>query len=257
MSDEPATPRSPTAHHLRVQRTARYYLLGGSTAAGHAARGSAAQSVRTIWFVLHGYGQLAGEFIRYFADLADDRTLVVAPEALNRFYLSAPENTSARDRAVGATWMTREDRASDIADYVELLDALYDDVAADAARSGVAVNVLGFSQGAATATRWVTHGRSPIARLVLWGGLVPPDTDLTRGHGALRDVPLTIVMGRRDHYVDGAALAAEEARLTSAGIRYELIQFDGGHAITRAVFPRLRGDGAAASGGSVSGASDR
>jgi predicted esterase len=226
-----------------VQRTARYYRLGGALAAGHARdHGSAPPGVRTIWFVLHGYGQLAGEFIRYFADLAGRETLVVAPEALNRFYLPVPDKTPARDRPVGATWMTREDREAEIADYVELLDALYDDVAADAARGGVPVNVLGFSQGAATATRWAAHGRSPIARLVLWGGLVPPDTDLTRGHGAIRGVPLTIVAGRRDQYVDEAALAAEEARLTSAGIRYDLIQFDGGHVITRAVFPRLRGD---------------
>jgi predicted esterase len=91
----------------------------------------------------------------------------------------------------------------------------------------------------------------------LWGGLVPPDTDLTKGHRALRDVPLTIVMGRRDHYVDDAALAAEQARLTSAGIRHELIQFDGGHVITRAVFSQLHRDAGTSSGESVTDASDR
>ena len=101
-----------------MQRTARYYTLGGGSAAP-----------RDVWFVLHGYGQLAGDFIRYFSDLAADDSLVVAPEAMNRFYLVTTETSApARDRPVGATWMTREDRDSEIADYVEYLDALYDEV---------------------------------------------------------------------------------------------------------------------------------
>lgn len=240
MSDQPAAPRVPTAHHLRVQRTARYYLLGGR----------ANVVPRAIWFVLHGYGQLAGDFIRYFGDLAADDTLVVAPEAMNRFYLVTADKVPARDRPVGATWMTREDRDSEIADYVELLDALYDDVASESVRAGARVHVVGFSQGAATASRWLTHGRAQVHRLVLWGGLIPPDTDLSHGQRSLRDVPLTIVAGRRDQYVDDLALAAERARLDAAGIRYELIQFDGGHVVSRAVFPQLVGE-------TVSGAFDR
>ena len=226
--------QAPHAHHLRVQRTARYYTLGGSGAAP-----------RTIWFVIHGYGQLAGEFVRFFSDLANDDTLVVAPEAMNRFYLVNPDKAPARDRPVGATWMTREDRDSEIADYVEYLDALFDEVAADAVRDGALVNVIGFSQGTATATRWVTHGRSSLHRLVLWGGLIPPETNLARGPEALRHLPLTLVLGSRDHYVSEVMLATEQARLDAARIPYDLIRFDGGHVITRAAFGQLIGSGAA------------
>lgn len=215
-------------HHIRVQRTARYYVLGGGVA-----------PPRVIWFALHGYGQLAGEFIRYCGDLANDATLVVAPEALNRFYLVSHHDTPARDRPVGATWMTRDERDSEIADYVELLDSIFDEVASDAANGGARVNVLGFSQGAATATRWIARGRSHVDRLILWGGLIPPDADLSKGTDSLRGVPLTIVAGRRDHYVDDTALAAERARLQAAGMPFELIQYDGGHALSRSVFPKL------------------
>lgn len=192
--------------------------------------------------VLHGYGQLAGEFVRYFSDLGDESSLIVAPEAMNRFYLTGID-TPARDRPVGATWMTREDRASEIADYVEYLDALYDEVAAEAVEHGALVNVIGFSQGTATATRWITHGKIRPNRLVLWGGLMPPETDLARGHDALHRVRVTLVVGRRDQYVDDATLAAEQARLDSVAIPYDVIRFDGGHAISRSAFPRLRGDG--------------
>ena len=226
----PVSPVSPAphAHHVRVERTARYYTLGGEHRCEHA------------WIVLHGYGQLAGEFIRYFADLAGEHTLVVAPEALNRFYLVGPDKAPARDRPVGATWMTREDRESEIGDYIEYLDTVHEEIATRLA-PGASVSVIGFSQGAATATRWVTHGRSRIDRLVLWGGLVPPDTNLDAGPGSLRHVPLTLVVGNRDHYVSGTMLAAERARLDAAGVPYESIEFDGGHAVSRAVFPRLLG----------------
>ncbi|MEP6491041.1 MAG: hypothetical protein ABJF01_00095 [bacterium] len=213
-----------------MQRTARYFTLGG---AGGAPRG--------VWFVLHGYGQLAGEFIRYFSDLATDETLVVAPEALNRFYLVSTDKAPARDRPVGATWMTREDRASEIADYVEYLDALFDDVISDLTRegTGVHVNLLGFSQGTATATRWLTHGRARVDRLVLWGGLMPPETDLSHHGASLRGARVTVVRGTRDHYIDDATLAAERGRLDLAGIPHHLIEFDGGHVISRQAFARL------------------
>jgi predicted esterase len=218
---------TPHAHHLRVLRTARYYTLGGG------------EAPRAIWFVLHGYGQLAGEFIRFFVDLAGDDQLIVAPEAMNRFYLVSVDKTAARDRPVGATWMTREDRESEIADYVEYLDALYDEVAAKHVQNGARVHVLGFSQAVATSARWIEHGRSRVDRLILWGGLLPPETKLAADAPTLRGVPLVMVFGTRDQYVTAELLDAQRARLDSAGVAYRMLTFDGGHVVSRSVFPML------------------
>jgi predicted esterase len=232
----------PHSHHLRVHRTARYFSVGDLNGGG----------VRTIWVVLHGHGQLAEGFIRYFADLAAEDAVVVAPEALNRYYLVGVD-VPAIDRPVGATWMTREDRASEIGDYVGYLDALYDEVLAPAARAGAALQVIGFSQGAATATRWTAQGSAPVRRLILWGGLVPPDSDLSRGQASLRGAALTLAVGTRDRYVTAEMLAAEEARLRQAGVSFDVIRFDGGHAVSRSVFPQLQ----AAARPPVTGVSDR
>src|SRR5206468_1825615 len=123
--------------HIRVARTARYETLGSETTA------------REVWFVLHGYGQLAASFIQAFSVLDDGTRLIVAPEALNRFYLVGVDSGAAAERPVGATWMTREDRDAEIADYVEYLDALAAQVLG-AVRRGERpprVIVLGFSQG--------------------------------------------------------------------------------------------------------------
>jgi hypothetical protein len=74
--------------------------------------------------------------------------------------------------------------------------------------------------------------------LILWGSLLPPETDLSPGR-ALRRAQLTLVVGDRDQYIDDAGFAAERARLDAARVPYDAIRFEGGHVVRRAVFPQL------------------
>ena len=218
---DPRPLRAATEGIIEVPRTARYYVIGedGGT-------------IEELWFVLHGFGQLAREFVQYFGDLADGRRLVIAPEALNRYYTLGAA-VPAKDRPVGATWMTREDRDNEIKDYVRYLDLLHDSVAKTHPLARTVV--LGFSQGGATASRWAMAGRARIDRLILWGATVPPDADLDQGTAAFRGARLTFVRGRRDQYITAAALAAERERLDAAGLNFDLVDYDGGHSIKRAV----------------------
>jgi len=211
-------------HHLTVPCTARYFTLGAP-----------ARATRRVWFVLHGYGQLAGRFLGEFAALDDGQSLVVAPEGLSRYYTNHPR------REVGASWMTSEDRLTDIANYVRWLDLLYAHLFETLVRSDVTVTVLGFSQGAATAARWISHGRAITDRLVLWGELLPPDLDLEVAWAKLRDSRLTLVVGRDDAYADESRLEADEARLLDREIPYETVRYDGGHAIDPIVLRALAG----------------
>ena len=94
-------------HHLTISRNVRYATLG-----------EVGDELRQVWFVCHGYGQLAHRFLRSFSALDDGSRLVVAPEGLSRYYVDHAE------RKVGASWMTTEDRLTDIADYVAYLDGL-------------------------------------------------------------------------------------------------------------------------------------
>jgi predicted esterase len=220
-------PANPVEHHLEVRRTARYFALGNAI------------SPREVWLVLHGHGQLARAFIRYFSDLDDGTRLIVAPEALNRYYLVSADSAPAAERPVGATWMTREDRLAEIEDYVEYLDALHAAVTAQLTGTPPRIRVVGFSQGAATASRWCAFGSSRVDDWILWGGTTPPDLDLARLRKALDSRRLTLVVGDRDKYISGDSLAAERTRLTDAGIPHEAITFDGGHAISREVLARL------------------
>lgn len=208
-------------HRIQVQRSARYYTLGNP------------DSARELWLVCHGYGQLAGRFIANFADIASAERLVVAPEAPLRFYLD-PIDRPAAQRRVGASWMTREDRANDISDYIELLDQV---VLAASGRT-LPVVALGFSQGVATVARWAIATAHPVARLLLWGSLLPPDLD-PEGALKLRAIPVQLIMGDTDEFASPAQVAQQETRAKERGIRMELVTYTGGHSIDRATLLRL------------------
>lgn len=209
---------SMTEHHLTVQRTARYLTLGP------------ASGVEAVWFVLHGYGQLAPYFLRHFQPLDDGTRLIAAPEALSRFYIQEYSR-------VGASWMTKEARRAEIDDYLAYLDAVYDRLFADLDRTDVAVTLLGFSQGAATASRWAALGRARFDRLICWAGDVAHDLDLDQHGAALQ--PLTMVVGTEDEYITPTRLAEAEARFQQHDVAYDLIRFEGGHRLDAAVLKRL------------------
>ena len=161
-------------HHLPVSRTARYYTTGEPHA-----------GVRELWFVCHGYGQLAGRFIRHFEAIATPERLIVAPEALSRFYVEVQGKTHA-DTHVGASWMTREDRLSDIEDYVEYLDALHAHIWSALGGALPVFTAFGFSQGVATVARWLERTKVHVDRALFWGNAIPGDIRSRRGSGDAR-----------------------------------------------------------------------
>ena len=216
-------------HHITTPRTARYFTLG-----------QPGPEITEVWFALHGYGHLASLFVRELSALDDGSRLIVAPEALSRFYLGGLRERPASERAVGASWMTREDRLMEIDDQVRYLDAVYAEVLAGIDRARARVCVLGFSQGTATAVRWLRHGTPRAARLILWGGEIPPDVDLSKESEWIAGIELTLVVGTQDQYITSKILAREKQRLDAHAIPFKLVTFEGGHTIDEAVLHALR-----------------
>ncbi len=218
-------------HHLTVQRTARYCTLG-----------DVATPASDVWIVCHGFAQLARAFIEEFRAISHAGRMIVAPEALNRFYLSREGGRAGASARVGATWMTREDRLAEIDDYVRYLDDLHREITEGQQRKNVRVTALGFSQGTATAARWLVHGTARIDRLVLWAGLLPPEIE---PGGPLRDrlrsTELVLVRGTRDEMLDAEQVKAQQESLEKAGVRPTVIEFEGGHRMDRHTLVRLIG----------------
>ncbi|NUP96773.1 MAG: hypothetical protein HUU28_11480 [Planctomycetaceae bacterium] len=93
-----------TTHALRVRRTARVEVHGDP------------RTARETWILVHGYAQVAADMLAECKPLESRERLLVVPEALSRFYRRGSSGP------IGASWMTRELREDEIADYVEYLD---------------------------------------------------------------------------------------------------------------------------------------
>ena len=205
-----------------VSKTARYFILG-----------EVGRNTRQVWFVCHGYGHLANEFLNSFSVLNNGHHLIVAPEGLHRFYLYGATGK------VGASWMTKEDRGNEILDYLHYLDRVYLEIMSSLDAEAVRVNALGFSQGTATACRWALQGKSRIQRLILWGGDFPTDTDWQASRERLSTMDIRMVYGDADLYLNPAFLKEQEERLRQHQVKVGFSTFKGGHEIDAVMLTTL------------------
>ncbi|MFW5658828.1 MAG: alpha/beta hydrolase, partial [Bacteroidota bacterium] len=146
-----------------TKRTARFMTLGQANA-----------DTREVWVVFHGYGQLVRYFIRHFHPLANHTRFMLAPEGLSRFYLGDGEW-----QRVGASWMTKESRLDEIDDQLRFLNQLFAQETQNINWAHTKLVLFGFSQGVATAWRWLLQGKLPVSAsaLVAWAGMPPQELE--------------------------------------------------------------------------------
>jgi len=211
-------------HHLKVERTARYYTLGDES-----------NKTKELWIVLHGYRNLARNFIEWFTPIAGN-AFIVAPEALSRFYTKGsggPESVSP----VGASWMTREDRLTEIQDHIAYFDRLYDTVAE--ARPEKLI-LLGFSQGCPAVMRWVANGMIEPDHVLIWSGDVPRDLDFDAYKAKSGTIKTSMVYGDDDPILEAAIYKEGEMLLRTHSIPFDTIPFSGGHDIKTDALSNVR-----------------
>lgn len=206
--------------HFTIKKQARISTIG-----------EASEKTERIWLVLHGYGQLSRYFIHKFESLNDGKSLIIAPEGLHRFYLSG---YSGR---VGASWMTKEDRLTDIADNHRYLDDLWKKFseACPKARKGI----IGFSQGAATAVRWFCQAENRPERIVIWSGAFPEDLDWFNDIPTLNRHRPVFVLGDKDEFYNEERVTEQSTWLRDQGLEFDLVRFEGGHDIHKETLQTL------------------
>ena len=213
------------SHHIPISRQARFFTLGDP------------QNASEIWFVLHGYGQLASFFIRNFTPFQGPEKLFVAPEGLSRFYL---KDFKGR---VGATWMTREDRLTEIEDYISYLNTLGRTILGNLSQPPSRIGVLGFSQGVSTAMRWVFSGAFQCQHLILWAGSLPPEIELSEHLPRFEKMRLSLAMGSRDQFATPIMWEERLTQLRELGIPFDDHLFEGEHRLDRETLGVILGAG--------------
>ncbi|MEP0711219.1 alpha/beta hydrolase [Algoriphagus sp.] len=187
---------------------------------------------KEIWLVLHGYGQLAEFFIRKFQGFDSPDRLFIAPEATNYGYLTG---FSGR---VGANWMTKHERELAIENNHRFLDQLMEDLLSKYQNRPI-INVLGFSQGGATATRWASRWSGEVNHLVLWAGGFAQDMVLEAAIEKFSRTKFTLVIGNQDEFVTPESIEIQQELTKKLGKDVKELTFDGGHTVEVEMLSRI------------------
>lgn len=150
------------------------------------------EATQHVWLALHGYGQLVEYFQRHFREMATAHRAFVFPQGAHKFYLQGTEGR------VGASWMTKEDRLTDIANqrmYLQEVMRWAQEQAPNAT-----FHMVGFSQGVATGMRFIGHCDQTFHSLLAWAGSWPPDLD-AKGIAALAKMEMSAWFGTEDPFV--------------------------------------------------------
>jgi predicted esterase len=189
---------------IAIQKQFRYESIQGEGTCNH------------IIYVLHGYGQLVTYFIRKFQALNLENTVIVAPEGTHRFYLNG------KSGRVGASWMTKEWREQDIRENIHALNSLHQQLVDN--YGPTRITIVGFSQGGATAARWIAAGQIQPDHFISWASVFPPDL---ANDVHFEKMNLHFVVGDSDPYFDQESLPSSLVKYTQLG--FETVIFKGGH----------------------------
>jgi predicted esterase len=206
----------PNQHHIQVTKSARYFTLG-----------QLSNQTKEVWLVMHGYAQLAAEFIQDFEVLNDGTRFIVAPEGLNKFYARGFGGKPV------ATWMTSEDREAEITDYINYLTVLYQSLIIP---PQVKVVVLGFSQGVATASRFIHHTQQKIDDFVIYAGEIAAEL-VEPLSNKIKSLPVTYITGTNDPFITPEK--HQKVYELMHQLNAKIIEFDGGHEIKKEVLINL------------------
>lgn len=189
-----------------------------------------------VWIVLHGYGQLAEFFIRKFIPFSSENRLFIAPEGTNHSYLQEFQGR------VGANWMTSYNRKTAIANNHRFLNRMMDEVLLQFS-SSPRIHLLGFSQGAATGTRWASQWSGRLDSLVLWGGGFAHDLVLNLAKEKFASTEVLLVHGVKDELITEESKKRQEELLFELGKPMNLLTFEGGHEINPAMLEKIINQG--------------
>lgn len=202
-----------TVHPFKTPRTAHIYTHNSPT-----------EKTKYIWFVGHGYGQLASSIIRKFMHL-DEEHYVVSPEGLSRFYFNFEKGI------VGASWMTKNDRLAEIDDYVFYLNNVYDQFVTQNANDDTKIIFLGFSQGGICFARWMAISKPQCDYFISWGSALPDDVDYAIVSDYFKHIKISFICGTQDEFFFEERLNKYKSFLETLPFEVEQIFFEGKHEI--------------------------
>ncbi|MCT4663935.1 MAG: alpha/beta hydrolase [Flavobacteriales bacterium] len=183
--------------------------------------GTLDQKTKKVLLVCHGYGQLVEYFGKWLEVIAHKDICILCPEALHRFYL---KGFGGR---VGASWMTKEKRETDIKENHEFLNKILQEI--EIKTQGIELHLLGFSQGAQTISRWVAQERIQASSLTLWGGRQAEDISWKTYEKLTKNSAINLWFGDQDEFYPDQKVANWLEELKEHRFAYQFHKYEGVH----------------------------
>jgi predicted esterase len=105
------------------------------------------------------------------------------------------------------------------------------------------IHLLGFSQGAATGTRWASQWSGRLDSLVLWGGGFAHDLVLNLAKEKFASTVVLLVHGTQDELINEESKKRQEMLLFELGKPMNLLTFEGGHEINPSMLEKIINQG--------------
>ncbi|MEM1136718.1 MAG: hypothetical protein AAGI07_12850, partial [Bacteroidota bacterium] len=185
--------------------------------------GNLTEKTKFVWIACHGYGQLAKHFMRRFDVLNPNENYVIIPQGLSRFYLTDDYSH------VGASWMTKEHRNTDILNQQHYLSAVFDSELQNFKLQDLNINLFGFSQGVATVWRWATAKKIAFHKLIMWAGEFPREFKAEDLAFVPDTAKIYAVIGKQDQYYQSDRFEALATKMEKLCKRPKTILFEGKH----------------------------
>lgn len=128
--------------------------------------------------------------------------------------------------------MTKDNREAEIEDYINYLNQLYKTILKENTTSDLKINVVGFSQGGHTASRWLANGKSKCDNIIIWSSPFPDDLDLKF---LPKNSAIFVLFGDDDKFVSTKQIDAYEQFLISSELDCQFIRFNGKHNIPKEI----------------------
>jgi len=201
-------------NYIEVKRTARYFQSKEMD-----------NDVKHILFVLHGYAQNADRFLKSFETINSSELLIVAPEGLSKFYWKDFSSNPV------SSWMTSLERENEIKDSVNYLLKVEQEVLSILNSNNISFHVLGFSQGAAMASRYVANSSISFKNLFLYAGSFAHDLDWDKMCLRQRDMFWCFIFGNQDVMFSEIQLNSVFNFVKTKTEDVSLVEFNGKHRI--------------------------
>jgi predicted esterase len=197
--------------YVQIRKTVRYFISKKID-----------EKVKRVVFVLHGYAQNGDDFLKSCLALANEETLLVAPEGMSKFYWKDFTSNPS------SSWMTSLERENELMDTMNYLSQVLMQVKTQLPKEGIKYGCLGFSQGAAAASRFACNPYLNCQDLFLYAG--GPAHDLN-WDALPKDLKFHLIYGDEDPLVSASQAAKVEAYIKGKKVQVSHFKFKGKHKI--------------------------